>query len=249
MMALSLYYKESGVYQEALQLHCKPPIAHLCPDPVPLKEGVGIPDLTYLGKLTHLGERSEMLQFGGCDTDRSLGPCARFVASMALQGRKVGESSQNREVVVKITSRYNKRAHRILAEKGLAPKLHFCEPVLGGLNMVVMDYIKGSPLWEVSCSTNRSAIFQDIKTAIELLHSENLVFGDLRVQNVIVKPEGRALLVDFDWAGVHEKDRYPATLNDDGQSTWAPGVGRRKIMKKEHDLFMLGEIESFLGVH
>ncbi|TBU40184.1 hypothetical protein BD309DRAFT_845730, partial [Dichomitus squalens] len=58
----------------------------------------------------------------------------------------------------------------------------------------------------------------DVKMAVEALHEGYMVLGDLRTPNIICIPTGtgkmRAKLVDFDWADVHGRDRYPATRND-----------------------------------
>jgi hypothetical protein len=59
-----------------------------------------------------------------------------------------------RDIVVKFVDRYGERAHCILAEAGLAPKLWYCgplqldkgQPSYGPLRMVVMEYIDGSTL-------------------------------------------------------------------------------------------------------
>ena len=79
--------------------------------------------------------------------------------------------------------------------------------------------------------------------AIGLLHERDLVFGDLRAQNVLPKLSGGAILIDFDWVGKHQVDRYPASWNN---NTQAPGVGRGELMDKTHDLFMLKELHALL---
>ena len=63
-------------------------------------------------------------------------------------------------------------------------------------------------------------IYEDVERAIALLHSGDLVFGDLRMPNIMVVPGGsgaddgpRGMLVDFDWVGAHGSDRYPASLD------------------------------------
>jgi hypothetical protein len=43
--------------------------------------------------------------------------------------------------VVKFTAQYHPEAHHLLAAEGLAPVLHACVPVCGGLFMVVMDRV------------------------------------------------------------------------------------------------------------
>jgi hypothetical protein len=54
-------------------------------------------------------------------------------------------------IVVKFVHRYNKEAHELLAAKGLAPKLRYCnkvgvrdgDPSYGRLRMTVMDFVDG----------------------------------------------------------------------------------------------------------
>ena len=79
--------------------------------------------------------------------------------------------------------------------------------------------------------------------AIGLLHERDLVFGDLRPKNILPKPSRGAMLIDFDWVGKHEVHRYPASWN---KNTQAPGMGRRELMDKAHDLFMLNELWTLL---
>ncbi|KAI0244944.1 hypothetical protein BJV78DRAFT_1098897, partial [Lactifluus subvellereus] len=49
-----------------------------------------------------------------------------------------------------------------------------------------------------------------VKQAIRLLHSRKLVFGDLRLPNILVKDES-VMFVDFDWCGKAGEARYPIT--------------------------------------
>jgi hypothetical protein len=48
-------------------------------------------------------------------------------------------SDTDQQVIVKFTPRYNEVAHCLLTKAELAPRLHFCERVIGDLYMVVMD--------------------------------------------------------------------------------------------------------------
>ncbi|KAI0714160.1 hypothetical protein C8T65DRAFT_738835 [Cerioporus squamosus] len=137
------------------------------------------------------------------------------------------------EVVIKFTSEYNEDAHRLLAHAGFAPALHACVPVCGDVQMVVMDRVLGKMAW---CAERKQellprTVYDDVESAIRLLHENNLVFGDLRPPNVMCVPksgpEGRtqmgAMLVDFDWAGEAGRTRYPVVFNDGLPDVWAPG--------------------------
>ena len=79
------------------------------------------------------------------------------------------------------------------------------------------------------------------------MHEADMVFGDLRPPNIMCIPTEsggmRAKLVDFDWVGVHGRDRYPATMNDQLED-WAPGMVRYGVMLKEHDLAMLERLPT-----
>lgn len=155
------------------------------------------------------------------------------------------------KVLIKFTHRYNKKAHTLLAGAGLAPRLHFCNPIVGNLLMIVMDYIpdaKSVLRLRVEESPLPSIIPEQVEKAVTLLHNRDIVFGDLRDGNVIYAPptpdqtDGRVMLVDFDWAGSHDIDRYSATLNPAGG--WADGVSQYVKMHKEHDLWQLNRLKE-----
>jgi hypothetical protein len=156
------------------------------------------------------------------------------------------------EVVVKFTGRYHAEAHRLLATKSLAPVLHACVPVCGGLLMVVMDRVHGEPAFQAS--TRRELlpydVYKDIQDAVEMLHINNLVFGDLRTPNIMVVPGGsgsdarsRGMLIDFDWVGTHGIGRYPASLNDSLPDWVSTSIFRYGIMDKTHDVVMLNKLK------
>ncbi|KAL5513844.1 hypothetical protein ACEPAG_2605 [Sanghuangporus baumii] len=156
----------------------------------------------------------------------------------------------DRDVIVKFPDRYCRDAHEHLALEELAPALHFCEPIRGGLYMVVMDYVK-----EVAANDSAGKIpceaYNDVVKAIKLLHENDLVFGDLRRPNLLVvdrtnKGRKGVLLVDFDWCGKDGDAKYPDTLNDTGEIDWAVGVERNGPMKKEHDLYRLKRLEALI---
>ncbi|KAL4244178.1 hypothetical protein ABKN59_010944 [Abortiporus biennis] len=127
------------------------------------------------------------------------------------------QGSPEQEVLVKFTARYNPRAHKLLEEAGFAPKLHSCSRVCGELYMVVMDYLDGKTMWQYSKQDIPipQSVYDDVEKAIKILHKEEIVFGDLRSGNIMcvesqsqdATTEIHAKLIDFDWAGVHGKDR------------------------------------------
>jgi serine/threonine protein kinase len=113
----------------------------------------------------------------------------RHAVFVALGGGIRGIPTE--EVVVKFTKRYNMTAHTKLAALGLAPQLYYHAAVRGGLLMMVMEKIVGSTafrwLWLNNTTHLPSSIYTDVDTAIKALHSADLVFGDLRLPNIMIR--------------------------------------------------------------
>jgi RIO-like serine/threonine protein kinase len=109
-----------------------------------------------------------------------------------------------------------------------------------------MEYIDGITLGKSEIKTNNN-IYANLRDAIKLLHNENLVFADLRTPNILVVDINgcqQAKLIDFDWCGVHNKDRYPPSMNSD--ITWPTGASPHALLQKDHDLHWLNELRKFL---
>ncbi|EPQ53409.1 hypothetical protein GLOTRDRAFT_130748 [Gloeophyllum trabeum ATCC 11539] len=197
------------------------------PSPCPSYEHL-MPRLKFAGRLSVLGKSYQMAE--ASHERRSGLYLATLLNSDVTEPADVSSvpDIHGREVAVKFTTTYNSAAHKLMAEAGLAPALHACVPVLGGLTMVPLPY----------------SIYKDVKTAVELLHAHNIVFGDLRTPNIMCIPgergsdeAARAMLIDFDWIGIHTAGRYPPTLND-SMPIWPSSVQRGAPMLKAHDLEM-----------
>ncbi|KAI0368257.1 hypothetical protein BV20DRAFT_999146 [Pilatotrama ljubarskyi] len=149
-----------------------------------------------------------------------------------------GDRRPKRDVIVKFAYRYCEKAHRLLAEQAepLAPRLWFCEKVQSvGMYVVVMDHIKDEDDRETMTAAQRA----QLRKAVGLLHEQNLVFGDLRDANLLLRRGGGLMLVDFDWCGEEGKVRYPYDINMNGDIGWHEDVEGGELIKKEHDLYML----------
>ncbi|KAI0321154.1 hypothetical protein OF83DRAFT_1051705 [Amylostereum chailletii] len=157
-------------------------------------------------------------------------------------------------VVVKFSRTYGADAHRLLADENLAPKLHFTAKIHGGLTMVVMDLVVDQNAYSRFNPRQipvDSPVLEDVKRALDLLHASGMVFGDLRLLNVMVinsdqniedghsvdRDKLRGLLIDFDWAGKAGEAMYPSDLNPDDVD-WAEGVEPGTLITKEHDVKM-----------
>ena len=165
-----------------------------------------------------------------------------------------GERERNRDVVVKFVQIYNARAHHLLAAAGRAPELLYCSTEdpnsedLGGLIMVIMEYIPGKTAHErYGNNPLPRAVSDNVQKAVEILHNENIVFADLRPPNIMVTEDERVVLIDFDWCGVHQEGTYPISLNDARESVigidWHPDVKRGGRLMKEHDIYMLNRMK------
>lgn len=122
----------------------------------------------------------------------------------------------HRAVIVKFVSRYNAEAHRLLASHNVAPGIHYAvtkdstAQMFGEHYVVVVDFWDGST---PSIPLSNELVGQ-VSKAITLLHSNKLVFGDLRAPNIVVKGQ-QAVLVDFDWCDKAGEGLYPPGMNQE----------------------------------
>ncbi|OCH87550.1 hypothetical protein OBBRIDRAFT_796088 [Obba rivulosa] len=184
-----------------------------------------------------------------------------IVGGQAGQALFVAETDENADdcVMVKFVRTYNPEAHSLLASLNLAPRLRHFQTFEDGLSVVVMDYLPGQCLAETP--TRLPRVLADVRRAVDALHAQDLVFGDLRPPNIILckrAKEGEArvsdevaeeweqgaMLVDFDWCDKHGEGRYPPSLNT-YDIMWHPDVKQGGIMCKEHDEFMFKKLSGF----
>jgi len=144
----------------------------------------------------------------------------------------------NRVVVIKFTATYCPYAHQILADAQLAPHLRFCEQVESvGMFVVVMDYEDGVCAKRLE---NQEHI-EHLRMAVEMLHKEDYVHGDIRGPNVLITTSGLKL-IDFDWCGKEGEVRYPADISLTSGLPWHGEVRRGGMIKKDHDKHMVTQL-------
>jgi serine/threonine protein kinase len=148
-------------------------------------------------------------------------------------------------ICIKFVSRYSRDAHMHCARSGVAPRLRGFERLPGGWYMVVMDRLAGyHVLADLSDDISiPRAVFNAIGDQLKALHAQQLVHGDIRDTNILLKANDRTqyMIIDFDWAGVDKVVRYPAFVNH--RDIQRPDGARDGLpIEAAHDDDMLGYI-------
>jgi serine/threonine protein kinase len=171
------------------------------------------------------------------------------VSCTAIHARTCAEPA--RDIVVKFVNRYGERAHRVLAEAGLAPKLLYCGPPQSDMGQpsyhplctVIMEYVKGLTLAKAKRELDENTagrVREEVGRALYLLHTKGLVFGDLRPPNVMITETKEVKLIDFDWAGEHGQVKYPYMISP--SVDWPAGVKPLDVIEVAHDKDMLNRL-------
>jgi len=213
----------------------------LYPNPTPDPRSTeGIPELEFFSKV----DRSTGAPINQTVLNEENKRHAMYLARMRNE-----DGTSTKTVFVKFVEEYNAIAHRLLASNKppLAPALYSCTRVAGDILMVVMEYLPVTSLRDVPLPLSAAtyeAVRRDVSRALELLHEQDLVFGDLQEANLLYLPEdgGRALLVDFDNVGCDGKDTYPAFADPDRRED-----RRFEIMEQSHDTEDFGKLMDWLS--
>lgn len=145
------------------------------------------------------------------------------------------------DVIVKFAKlRYGREVHEHCAAKGLAPELLAHEELPGGWHFCVMERVESAvPIWQVE----RSIVEPKLREILRVLHAANFVHGDLRIYNILWDADSQQpKLVDFDWAGVQGRTKYPPFLSP--EVAWPKGVETNEVIAFAHDAVW---IDEFLG--
>ncbi|KAJ7786021.1 hypothetical protein B0H16DRAFT_1708240 [Mycena metata] len=198
------------------------------PHPVTRSKQV-LPKLDFIGKISRSG-RIVQPHF----QDAATRPCALYAATLP-DGTKVA---------VKFTKRYGIDAHKLLAELSFAPILHGVFQVQDGYLMVVMELVEGVMAWGNEAQISTGAV-ADLCKAVQVLHAQGLVHGDLRLPNIMLLAgqQPSIKILDFDWAGLNTVTSYPACISND-LDLWGPRVQRHGAMAKEDDEFLLDKFRQ-----
>jgi hypothetical protein len=153
-------------------------------------------------------------------------PC--FLAKLYKAG-----NGQQVPVVVKFVYNYSGTygtvVHQYLHGLGLAPRLYSAEDLHSGLVMVVMEHLTSEEWVELETLKGKlgvkaDAIRRKLEMIVKLLQKQNMVHGDLRPKNMMIKVDETGeivmidnepvlFIVDFDWSGRAGEVCYPPFLN------------------------------------
>ena len=133
---------------------------------------------------------------------------------LLFQGWTEGEP-----VVVKFMRSYSKDLHEHCAALALGPLVLGFEKLPGDWLMVVMEYMADyKPFFTLEDRASISTQLRQMVTElVASFHAQNLVHGDIRDNNLLVRFKGGKLemkLIDFDWGGREGEVRYPVLINN-----------------------------------
>ena len=189
---------------------------------------------------SYLSEDGTLVKFKYVSKTEASPGCVTFLAETRTEAP--------RRIIVKFVEHYNADAHKLVATAGLAPVLYYCgkvsvraqDPSYGRLKMVVVEFIQGTTLY------NRQAfpdsIVDQIKRALEVLHSNGYVFGNLRRPNIVITADDQVKLTNFELAGLEGKDRYPIRIAP--LDEFADGTQAYSLLKTQYDLDMLEKVAA-----
>ncbi|CAH1767615.1 7779_t:CDS:2, partial [Entrophospora sp. SA101] len=154
--------------------------------------------------------------------------------------RKNEDNIVTTKLIIKYTKQYGDDVHQFCSRVGIAPKLFAVNELAGGWKMIIMEYLspeKFITVYEALSppdKTKSDKFLELAKNAINLLHGEGYVHGDVRTSNLMISNDkDRIMIVDFDWAGQEGVAKYPYIMNMN--VPWSHGVQNGGMIRKEHD--------------
>ncbi|KAF9645848.1 hypothetical protein BDM02DRAFT_397705 [Thelephora ganbajun] len=200
----------SGLYKnyEESALHHKPKSCGQTLQPIRLSLPEQLPKLEFFSKVN----RADGAELPVIDESNE---------HHAIYLARIQTDTSTRVVFVNFAAKYHEDPHCLLADQDppLAPALYFCACVIGGVYVVVVEYIRKSGGQSIDGSPPPqpvpAVVRLDVPKSLGLLHERFLVFGNLRETNLLYLPEGggRVSFVDFDGVCLNGMDRYSACLN------------------------------------
>lgn len=146
------------------------------------------------------------------------------------------------EVIVKFCEKYCLDAHCKLEAKGYAPKLYYYGRVTPRYIVVVMEKVEGERIDSyLEQNSFKEEVLGHCESALEVLHSQELCHGDLRIPNMLVRADRKICLLDYEWAGIAGEATYPLMMNH-VDIEWPDGAVAGGYIQKEHDFYWLQKL-------
>ncbi|KAF7321360.1 hypothetical protein MKEN_00656200 [Mycena kentingensis (nom. inval.)] len=142
-------------------------------------------------------------------------------------------------IVKFLRGRYGEAHHK--AMERFAPRLHDVVQLMDGWKMVVMDHVDGLSASDPDFIPTSDHLDQ-LDQLGDALAAKGIVHGDLRDANIMVSDESLRL-VDWDWSGQAEVDRYPIVELSPEASRSPDAIGGC-IMRVDHDKQRLEALRS-----
>lgn len=208
----------------------------------------------WMGQHTSLGVTPRELVVAGLPW-RLQNPALRIQQLMPGRPLYLVQLDQQPRRLSKYTERYSCDVHRLLAcsESPLAPQLHSCVVLPGGMYEVQMDFLAAEEGWQMLQDRSdivaaRSAALQALARVhgLQMLDAggiaRRVVLGDARDSNVMVRTmQGGGVevrFVDMDWAGFEGEARYPPFMSP--LVAWPDGASDGELITQQHDTLLLG---------
>ena len=183
--------------------------------------------------------------------------CARPVtlSENAISTLRLYENASGEKLLVLKTVNRNDEVFRKLNHydcKGFLPQIYLVSSEDEAL-YVVEEYIEGAPLHTVTLNSRESAIRYtlDVCRALQILHSLGIVHRDVKPENIIVRPNGRATLIDLSIAKMAGDSEKADTVNLGTFGYAAPEQFGFMQSRPETDIYALGVTLNILltGAH
>lgn len=112
---------------------------------------------------------------------------------------------------------------------------------------IVMDYVDAKNMREMILHRDPLLrekplrIIRQLASALKFLHHNNLLHLDFKPENILVCPDARVVLIDFDLLTEKKKDRPVHLKHMPGTTSYiAPEVRRTRVVDERADIYSLG---------
>jgi hypothetical protein len=221
-----------------------PPLNHKPSDP-PTQQVVAATPCIYSHVLS--GDAEIPISF--------VGPLPKLGPLLFLATATVENKPEN--CLVKLVyGHYGTEVHSLLARHDLAPRLLGTQTIEGAPTAVAMEYLQpyspGSEGWATLFALTQNpvasialkSLARAVHEIVGKLEEANLVHGDLRTNNLMVRvnADGTVLygekvhvkVIDFDWSGESSKVTYPVWRND--KINWPARTGEAIVTNHDQTL-------------